>query len=52
MRQKCVKIKIKNPENTEISMFSGFISLYFVIQTRKVWFDSGCFNMVIYTVLY
>ena len=22
------------------------------IQTRKVWFDSGCFNMVIYTVLY
>ena len=35
MRQKCVKIKNKNPENTEISMFSGFITLYFVIQTRK-----------------
>ena len=24
----------------------------FPIQTRKVWFDSGCFTMVIYTVLY
>ena len=22
------------------------------IQTRKVWFDFGCFNMVIYTISY
>lgn len=33
MRQKCVKIKTKNPENIEISVFSGFISLHFVIRT-------------------
>ena len=24
----------------------------FTIQTRKVWFDVGYFNVVIYTVLY
>ena len=23
-----------------------------IIQTRKVWFDSGCFNIIIYTLLY
>ena len=28
---------------------SAFLSL---IQTRKVWFDSGCFNAIIYTILY
>ena len=30
----------------------GFVGIYLFTQTRKVWFDSGCFNMVIYTVLY
>lgn len=24
----------------------------FTTQTRKVWFDSGCFNIIIYTLLY
>lgn len=43
MRQKCVKIKSKNPENTEISMFSGFIPLYFVIPTRKMKLNSKRF---------
>lgn len=31
---------------------TGFVGIYVFIQTRKVWFDVGYFNVVIYTVLY
>ena len=30
----------------------GISWLMYIIQTRKVWFDVGYFNVVIYTVLY
>ena len=37
------------PQILYLRAFSAFLS---VIQTRKVWFDFGCFNIVICTILY
>ena len=40
------KTNAGNPHKYRLSAFQS------VIQTRKVWFDVGYFNVVIYTVLY
>ena len=37
--------------NVKVSL-SGLSKQDYIIQTRKVWFDVGYFNVVIYTVLY
>ena len=43
-------LTLKKPRNPLLKRILG--SLFTVIQTRKVWFDVGYFNVVIYTVLY
>lgn len=46
MKMQFIEPHARNPSKIGLSWAEG------TIQTRKVWFDVGYFNVVIYTVLY
>lgn len=53
MISKIIVIRLSlNPKRAKKRRKFGISWLVYIIQTRKVWFDVGYFNVVIYTVLY